>query len=156
MKAGVSTKDMTFPELIGHPSIHDPLFAKALVLDDGENTLAIICLDIVDPFFPEVRERIQHQLGIQHTLVNCSHTHTDGRDLRIELPLADRSIRCVAVNPGGMRTAMRAAAYPDEDPATLPRPSAVVAPFVAIAAGADPGPRIDAAAWGARWGRSRP
>jgi NAD(P)-dependent dehydrogenase (short-subunit alcohol dehydrogenase family) len=61
--------------------------------------------------------------------------------------LADRSIRCVAVNPGGMRTAMRAAAYPDEDPATLPRPSAVVAPFVAIAAGADPGPRIDAASW---------
>ena len=59
--------------------------------------------------------------------------------------LADRAIRCVAVNPGGLRTAMRAAAYPDEDPATLPRPATVVGPFVAIAAGADPGPRIDAA-----------
>lgn len=63
--------------------------------------------------------------------------------------LADRAIRCVAVNPGGLRTAMRAAAYPGEDPATLPRPASVVAPFVAIAAGADPGPRIDAASWGA-------
>ena len=84
MKAGVSTRDMTFPELIGNPSIHDPLFAKVLVLDDGENPVAVITLDIVDPFFPEVRERIRHQLGIEHTLVNCSHTHTDGRDSRKE------------------------------------------------------------------------
>jgi NAD(P)-dependent dehydrogenase (short-subunit alcohol dehydrogenase family) len=61
--------------------------------------------------------------------------------------LADRRIRCVAVNPGGMRTAMRAAAYPDEDPATLPRPESVAEAFVAIAAGADPGPRVDAPGW---------
>ena len=64
--------------------------------------------------------------------------------------LADTGIRCVAVNPGGLRTAMRAAAYPDEDPATVPHPSSVVEPFLAIAAGEDPGPRIDAAAWGVR------
>jgi len=64
--------------------------------------------------------------------------------------LADRRIRCVAINPGGLRTTMRAAAYPDEDPATVPHPSTVVEPFIAIAAGADPGPRIDAAAWGDR------
>lgn len=62
--------------------------------------------------------------------------------------LADRRIRCVAVNPGGLRTAMRATAYPGEDPATLPHPSSVVEPFLAIAAGADPGPRIDAPSWG--------
>ena len=84
MKAGVSTRDMTFPELIGNPPIHDPLFAKALVLDDGEETLCIICLDMVDPFFPEIREKIQQQLGIKHTLINCSHTHADGRDSRDE------------------------------------------------------------------------
>ena len=64
--------------------------------------------------------------------------------------LADRGIRCVAVNPGGLRTAMRAAAYPDEDPSTVPRPQSAVAPFIAIAEGADPGPRIDAAQWTAR------
>ena len=63
--------------------------------------------------------------------------------------LADRRIRCVAVNPGPVRTQMRAAAYPREDPATVPRPSAVVEVFLAIAAGADPGPRVDAAQWGA-------
>ncbi len=61
--------------------------------------------------------------------------------------LADREIRVVAVNPGAMRTTMRAAAYPHEDPSTLPHPSARVEPFIAIAEGADPGPRIDAVEW---------
>ena len=61
--------------------------------------------------------------------------------------LRDAGIRAVAVNPGPVRTAMRAAAYPSEDPATVPHPSSVVAPFIAIAQGLDPGPRIDAAQW---------
>lgn len=61
--------------------------------------------------------------------------------------LAPQGIRCVAVNPGGIRTRMRAAAYPGEDPATLPHPSSVVEPFIAIAAGADPGPRVEAREW---------
>ena len=64
--------------------------------------------------------------------------------------LADRRIRCVAVNPGPVRTQMRAAAHPQEDPATVPHPSSVVEPFLAIAAGADPGPRVDAAQWTGR------
>ncbi len=45
---------------------------------------------------------------------------------------------------------MRAAAYPAEDPATVPHPSSVVEVFLAIAEGADPGPRVDAAQWGGR------
>ena len=61
--------------------------------------------------------------------------------------LAGRRIRCVAVNPGPVRTEMRAAAHPGEDPATVPHPLTVVEAFIAIAAGADPGPRIDAAQW---------
>jgi NAD(P)-dependent dehydrogenase (short-subunit alcohol dehydrogenase family) len=58
--------------------------------------------------------------------------------------LAERGIRCVAINPGGVRTRMRAAAYPREDPATVPHPSAVVAPFLDVFAGADPGPHVEA------------
>lgn len=61
--------------------------------------------------------------------------------------LAPRRIRCVAINPGPIRTAMRAAAHPDEDPATLPEPAAALAPFLAIAAGADPGWFVEAATW---------
>lgn len=71
----------------------------------------------------------------------------EGATAMLREELADRGIRCVAVNPGPMRTAMRAAAYPEEDPATVPHPSRVVEAFLAIAAGADPGPRIDAPQW---------
>ncbi|WP_217914517.1 SDR family NAD(P)-dependent oxidoreductase [Miltoncostaea marina] len=71
----------------------------------------------------------------------------EGATAMLREELADRAIRCVAVNPGGLRTSMRAAAYPREDPATVPHPSSVVAPFLAIAEGADPGPRIDAPQW---------
>ena len=71
----------------------------------------------------------------------------DGITLMLREELADREIRCVGVNPGGTRTAMRAAAYPDEDPATLPHPSTRVAPFIAVLAGEDPGPRVEAAEW---------
>ena len=42
---------------------------------------------------------------------------------------------------------MRAEAHPNEDPATVPHPSARVAPFVAVAAGEDPGWRLEAAEW---------
>jgi NAD(P)-dependent dehydrogenase (short-subunit alcohol dehydrogenase family) len=66
------------------------------------------------------------------------------RMLREEL--GPRRIRCVAVNPGSARTDMRAAYAPGEDPATVPHPSAVVGPFLAIAAGEDPGWYVDVAA----------
>ncbi len=71
----------------------------------------------------------------------------NGITLMLREELAPRAIRCVAVNPGGLRTAMRAAAYPGEDPATLPRPESVVPVFVAIAEGADPGPHVEAREW---------
>jgi len=61
--------------------------------------------------------------------------------------LAPRGIRCIGVNPGGIRTDMRADAYPEEDPDTLPAPASVVPTFLAIAAGADPGPLVEARTW---------
>ena len=42
-------------------------------------------------------------------------------------------IRVNAVNPGGTRTGMRAAAYPEEDPLTLPTPEQVTPVFVYLA-----------------------
>jgi NAD(P)-dependent dehydrogenase (short-subunit alcohol dehydrogenase family) len=40
------------------------------------------------------------------------------------------NIRVNSVNPGRMRTAMRAAAYPAEDPNTVPTPASVSGPFL--------------------------
>ena len=44
-------------------------------------------------------------------------------------------IKVVAVNPGPTRTAMRALAYPDEDPLKLKPPEQLAAFFVALASG---------------------
>jgi NAD(P)-dependent dehydrogenase (short-subunit alcohol dehydrogenase family) len=47
--------------------------------------------------------------------------------------LLAESIRVNAVNPGGTRTQMRAAAYPQEDPKTLPTPEDIAPIFVWLA-----------------------
>ena len=69
--------------------VNDPLFAKALVLDDGKIRLAIVTMDAVaiggigdikDDFLPKLRARIQNELDIpaKNVLVNASHTHPPG------------------------------------------------------------------------------
>lgn len=42
------------------------------------------------------------------------------------------AVRVNAINPGRVRTAMRRAAYPSEDLATLPEPAAVIGPYLAL------------------------
>ena len=61
---------------------------------------------------------------------------------------AGRDVRVVRVNPGPLRTDMRAAVHPEEDPATVPPPSERVPPVIAVLKGVDPGPCIQAAEWG--------
>lgn len=86
MKVGASVKDITHPELMrDNPSVHDPLFAKAIVYDDGDSIVAIICVDVMSLYFHEDSlgtdgpEQYQRQFGIDHTFLNCTHTHSDGR-----------------------------------------------------------------------------
>jgi NAD(P)-dependent dehydrogenase (short-subunit alcohol dehydrogenase family) len=45
----------------------------------------------------------------------------------------ESGIRVNALNPGPTRTSMRAAAYPDEDPETLPHPDEIMKAFVYLA-----------------------
>jgi NAD(P)-dependent dehydrogenase (short-subunit alcohol dehydrogenase family) len=61
--------------------------------------------------------------------------------------LAEHQIRVNSVNPGGTATRMRAQAYPEEDPATLPRPEEIVQVFLYLAGDASrdvTGQKIDA------------
>jgi NAD(P)-dependent dehydrogenase (short-subunit alcohol dehydrogenase family) len=63
--------------------------------------------------------------------------------------LEERGITVVSVDPGRMRTRMRAAAYPDEDPDSLPDPGIVAGNIVRLVeriALADTGRRIDVGA----------
>ena len=52
------------------------------------------------------------------------------------------SIRCAIVDPGRMRTQMRAQAYPGEDPTTLPPPSEI-GPLIVDLARADRTPPLE-------------
>jgi len=47
--------------------------------------------------------------------------------------LKEENVRVNAVNPGGTRTQMRAAGYPQEDPLTLPTPEEIAPVFVWLA-----------------------
>ena len=91
MHAGVAKSDITTDAK--RMPINDPLYAKALVLDDGKTRLAIITMDttaiggrrvsqgmlpdVSEDFLPKLRGRIEQELNIPgcNVLVNASHTH---------------------------------------------------------------------------------
>ncbi|MCD6231294.1 neutral/alkaline non-lysosomal ceramidase N-terminal domain-containing protein [Candidatus Aerophobetes bacterium] len=61
--------------------IHDDLYAKALVLDNGEKVLAIVTTDLLgfyDNFVDKVRNLIKKQTGIDknNILISATHTHS--------------------------------------------------------------------------------
>ena len=85
LRAGVAKSEITTYE--PGIAVNDPLYAKALVLDDGKTKVAIIGMDAVaigmicdigDDFLGKLRGRIEKELGIpeRNVLVNASHTHT--------------------------------------------------------------------------------
>lgn len=57
----------------------------------------------------------------------------EGMTLGLAEELKNKGVRVNAVNPGGTRTRMRAAAYPDEDPSAMPDPAQVADLFVYLA-----------------------
>jgi hypothetical protein len=105
LRAGVAKSDITTSA--EGVAIHDPLYAKALVLDDGTTQVAIIAMDAVaiggigdisDEFLPKLRARIEGELGIPgcNVLVNASHTHPPGRLLCDDVEQVDRTFDAVS------------------------------------------------------------
>lgn len=94
--------------------IKDPLYAKALVLDDGSTKIIIISMDVTaiggrrvsqrmlddvgEDFLPNLRNRIQKELKIPgcNVLVNASHTHPPGRLLCDDAEQVDRTFDAVS------------------------------------------------------------
>ncbi len=116
LRAGVARSDITTSD--ANVVVHDPLYAKALVLDDGDTQVVIIAMDVVaiggisdvsDDFLPNLRGRIEAELGIPggNVLVNASHTHPPGRLLCDDAEQVDRTFDAVSRAMGNM-TAVRA------------------------------------------------
>ena len=90
LTAGTATTDIT-PSL-GTPlrgyyferlasDVHDPLLAKALVLQEGNTSVALVIVDLVDvaqSAFDEARVQITQELGIpkENIVISATHTHT--------------------------------------------------------------------------------
>jgi len=91
MKIGVSSVNITPP--IGVPmagysarddvsiGIHDDLYAKAIVFDDGNTKAALIRCDLIGlerEFVEEVRKLIESDTGIcgKNVMITCTHTHS--------------------------------------------------------------------------------
>jgi neutral ceramidase len=103
LMAGVARADITPP--LGGPmggygargsnvsdAVHDPLYAKALVLKDSDTSLAIVTLDLVG--FPgdsvdRVKAAIADKTGIEQVMLLSSHTHS-GPDARADFPSEEK------------------------------------------------------------------
>lgn len=90
LRAGVAKSDISAD--IPNFRVNDPVYAKALVMDDGATRLVIVAMDVTaiggigevrDDFLPKLRERIEQELGIPglNVLVNASHNHPPDRFL---------------------------------------------------------------------------
>jgi hypothetical protein len=90
LKIGVAKLDITPKDLTGlvgisprpYGGVHDLLYARALVLNNGVTTAAIVALDVVEigNTLP-LRQRIARELAIpaDHILINASHDHSAPR-----------------------------------------------------------------------------
>ena len=58
--------------------IHDEIWARTMIIDDGKTRLAIVSLDIIGFMNNEVidvRKRIPESAGITYTIITSTHTH---------------------------------------------------------------------------------
>jgi neutral ceramidase len=96
LKAGMAKVVITPPvgtQLSGYANRTDPstgvfddLYAKALVMDDGQTRIALVVCDLIGlgrEMVAEIRELVTEQTGVrtEHTMITCTHTHC-GPNLR--------------------------------------------------------------------------
>jgi hypothetical protein len=90
MKAGAAKVNITPPlgiKMFGYfeervaRDIHDDLYAKSFVLDEGETKLAIVVCDLIGvsrQYLDRAKALISERCGIppSNVLISCTHTHT--------------------------------------------------------------------------------
>ena len=88
--AGAARIDITPQDLTGltnlwrHPfeGVHDPIYVRALVVDNGINSAAIVAADLVEfGDTSELRKQIEKEIGIptEHIIITASHDHNAPR-----------------------------------------------------------------------------
>ena len=88
IRAGIAKVEITPPiggKMWGYAGrgvstgVHDPLFARVLVLSSGETKVAIVSWDVCEFQSPRLHQQVR-EMGISHLLLSSTHTHA-GPDL---------------------------------------------------------------------------
>ncbi len=86
IRAGLARVDITPP--VGHemggysarklPSsgIHDPLYATVLLIESGENSIALVTCDLRSFVSTRVGDIARQKFGVKTTIISVSHTHS--------------------------------------------------------------------------------
>lgn len=82
----------------GSKGVHDELYARALVIDNGEMTIAICAVELLwlwGKIVVEIREQVAQRCGLkpEQILIACTHTHAGAAPHETEdwdTPLANR------------------------------------------------------------------
>jgi neutral ceramidase len=101
MQAGVAQIDITPPVPVGAymtgytsrpdmpaKGVHDPLWARALVLDDGQTSLALVALDLIG-LNPGRLPALVRAQGVDHLLLSATHTHGGPLILDLSVPYGE-------------------------------------------------------------------
>jgi len=106
---------------------------------DANLTAPFLLTKAVIPHMPEGGSIVNVTSGVsvegraEWGAYSVSKFGVEGLTQILAAELRDRGIRANSVDPGGMRTEMRAAAYPDEDPTTRITPEENTAVFLYLA-----------------------
>lgn len=55
--------------------LHDPIMARAIVLEDGTRKVGLVCVDVVGLFYPSADRVRQAVKGFDYVLVSSTHNH---------------------------------------------------------------------------------
>jgi hypothetical protein len=130
LSAGVGKVEITTDE--EGIVVADPLYVKALVLDDGHKKVVIITMDVTaiggigdvsDDFLPNLRLRLEAELGLDgsNVLVNASHTHPPGRLICDDEQQIERTLEAVRQALSDMQPVKTGCGYGSEDSISMNR-----------------------------------
>src|SRR5690554_1889987 len=67
-----------FGNRVAAQGVHDDIWARTMVLDDGQTRLALVAVDVIGMFHPmvvDIREMLPDEAGITYLVVAATHTH---------------------------------------------------------------------------------
>jgi hypothetical protein len=115
-RAGVARVDITPP--VGHEmggyaarthgstGVHDPLYATVLVIESGNETIALVTCDLRSFVSTRVGELAARRFGIKTTLIDVSHTHSGPLTWELRSPWYTQAEDKMVEAIGAAKTAM--------------------------------------------------